>query len=65
MGGLMRPVVRTVGFTIKKDIVALVQKKTYVDHNLSYRRIGEEPPRRPLIRQLFWCTRFKAIYSHP
>ena len=35
----------TVGFTIKKDIVALVQKHTYVDHYLSCRRFGEEPPR--------------------
>jgi hypothetical protein len=45
---MMRPVVivlgsRTVGFTIKKDIVALVQKKTYVDHYLSYVGLARSP----------------------
>jgi hypothetical protein len=32
-------------FTIKTDILALVQKHTYVDHFLSCRRFGDEPPR--------------------
>ena len=33
----------TVGFKKKKDIVALVQKKTYVDRYWTRRRFGEEP----------------------
>ncbi len=42
----------TVGFTIFPYIVALVHKKPYVDHYLSCRRFGDEPPRprRPLTR---------------
>jgi hypothetical protein len=35
----------TAGFTIFPSFVALVHKKLYVDHYLSCRRFGDEPPR--------------------
>ncbi len=35
----------TAGFTIFLSFVALVHKKLYVDHYLSCRRFGDEPPR--------------------
>ena len=54
----------TVGFTIKKDIVALVQKHTYVDHYLSCRRFGEEPPRWHLTRPPFFRLSHNHKYYH-
>ena len=54
----------TVGFTKKKDIVALVHKKPYVDDYLSVRRFGEGP-RQPLTRprQLTYHL-FRTISAH-